>query len=275
MKFKNIRLLALGTLAFAGVSCQPDIIVEEAIHVTSVSLSTSTARLYVGETLQLNADVLPENAKEKGVDWTSNNTTSATVDENGLVTALSPGNATITVTSRDGGLSARCRFTVEMPIDPVTHVTGIILDKSSASLNPGETFTLTATLEPADADDQIITWKSSAPAVATVAEGTVTAVAPVRPSSPPPPMKAASRRNAPSRSRSRGTRVRAGKTPVPTFPAIPHTTPFPRSRISPASTSHGPGSRTRIGTAPSPMSTEPFPSRTRSRCIPRSRNCPT
>lgn len=118
MKIRNIRLLAICTLAFAGVSCHPDVIVEEIVSVTGVSLSSSSAQLYEGETLQLTADVLPGNAREKGVGWASNNTTCATVDGEGLVTALSAGHASITVTTRDGGFSARCRITVLRPEEP-------------------------------------------------------------------------------------------------------------------------------------------------------------
>ena len=176
MKFNHIRIFILGTLALAGVSCQSDVIVEEDIHPASISLSASTAELYEGETLQLIGTVLPENARDKTIEWTSNHPSAATVDENGCVTAIAAGHATISAVTRDGGHQARCRITVLRPVDPVIHVTGITLDKVSASLQVGQTLTLTATLEPADADDKVILWSSSESQVATVSNGTVTGI---------------------------------------------------------------------------------------------------
>ena len=177
MKFNHIRIFILGTLALAGVSCQPDVIVEEDIHPTGISLSASTAELYEGETLQIIGTVLPENARDKSIEWTSNHPSAATVDENGCVTAIAAGHATISAVTRDGGHQARCRITVLRPVDPVIHVTGITLDKVSASLQVGQTLTLTATLEPADADDKVILWSSSESQVASVSNGTVTGIA--------------------------------------------------------------------------------------------------
>lgn len=177
MKFKNIRLLALVTLAFAGVSCQPDVIEEVKILVKGVSVSPITASVYEGETVQLEAAVTPADATDKTVSWSSNNEQIATVDGNGLVTAVAPGKVSITVTARDGGLTAHSRITVLPPFDPTVHVTGISLNKSTATLQPGAVLELTARLEPENADDQVITWSSSNSAVATVDGGKVTAVA--------------------------------------------------------------------------------------------------
>ena len=120
MKLKNIRLLALCTLAFAGVSCKPDEIQVVTVSVKGVSVQPATATLQEGETLQLEAVITPADATEKGVEWSSNNDKAAIVDANGLVTALAPGSASITVKTRDGGHSARCRITVKGPEDPGT-----------------------------------------------------------------------------------------------------------------------------------------------------------
>lgn len=68
-----------------------------------------------GETLQLTAAVLPANATNKNVTWNSSDETVATVDANGLVTAVSNGTATITVTTEDGGFTATCTVTVKIP----------------------------------------------------------------------------------------------------------------------------------------------------------------
>ena len=118
MNIRNIRLLAIVTLAFAGVSCKPDRIEEKAVSVTGVAVSPVTASLEIGETLQLEATVSPADATVRDVEWTSNNEAAAIVDAKGLVTAVAAGNASITVTTRDGGYAARSRITVKSKDDP-------------------------------------------------------------------------------------------------------------------------------------------------------------
>lgn len=81
------------------------------IPIESVELDTNTLDLKVNETYQLIATVLPENATNKNVRWESSNLSVAIV-ENGLVSALSQGEATITVTSLDGKYAATCLVNV-------------------------------------------------------------------------------------------------------------------------------------------------------------------
>ena len=83
----------------------------ETVHPTSVSVSPTTASIEAGSTVQLTETVLPANATDKNVSWSSSNTSVATVN-NGLVTGVSAGSATITVTTNDGGLTATCAVTV-------------------------------------------------------------------------------------------------------------------------------------------------------------------
>ena len=86
---------------------------EPIVLATSVQLNQMTAEATVGGTLQLSAAVLPSNATNKTVAWTTSNGSVATVDSNGLVTAVAPGTATITATTTDGSnLSASCAVTV-------------------------------------------------------------------------------------------------------------------------------------------------------------------
>ena len=81
------------------------------VSVTGVTLDQNSASIETGSTLQLTATVSPSNATNKTVSWSSSNTSVATVS-NGLVTAVSAGNATITVTTSDGGYTATCAVTV-------------------------------------------------------------------------------------------------------------------------------------------------------------------
>lgn len=90
----------------------------EAVPVTGVTLDQNTLTLAVGEEETLTATVLPENASNKEVSWESSDSSVATVDENGKVTAVSIGTATITVTTADGSMTDNCEVTVNpAPID--------------------------------------------------------------------------------------------------------------------------------------------------------------
>lgn len=139
------------------------------IPVTGVSLSQTELSLSKGGTATLTATVAPSDATNQNVTWSSNNTEVATVN-NGTVTAVSGGKATITVTTEDGGHTATCNVTVTVP------VTGISLSQTELSLEKGKTATLTATVAPSDATNQNVSWRSNNTAVATVENGTVTAI---------------------------------------------------------------------------------------------------
>ena len=83
-----------------------------AIAVTGVTLSPTTATITVGGTQQLTPTILPANATNKTVSYSSNNTGIATVNTTGLITAVAAGTATITITTADGAKTATCIVTV-------------------------------------------------------------------------------------------------------------------------------------------------------------------
>jgi uncharacterized protein YjdB len=120
----------------------------------------------------LHATVLPWNATDKTVTWTSGNPFVATVDQDGKVTALHEGTATIT--AKAGDMTASCSVTVKNSVVAVESVT---LDKTSLELYEGEVAMLYATVLPWGATDRTITWTSGNPSVATVDQnGKVTAL---------------------------------------------------------------------------------------------------
>jgi len=82
-----------------------------AIPTTGVSINPTSASIIVGATQQLTASVLPANATNQAVSWSSSNSSIASVNSTGLVTANAPGSATITVTTQDGSRTATCTFT--------------------------------------------------------------------------------------------------------------------------------------------------------------------
>ena len=143
---------------------------------TSISLNNTSAEINTGETLQLTATVLPSNATNKTVTWTTSNSSVATVSSTGLVTAKAVGNATITARTTDGSnLSASCSVTVKQSS---VLATSISLSKTSAEINTGGTLQLTATVLPSNATNKVVTWSSSNPTIASVDDnGLVTALA--------------------------------------------------------------------------------------------------
>ncbi|MCX7987227.1 MAG: alpha-amylase family glycosyl hydrolase, partial [Bacteroidales bacterium] len=86
-----------------------------AVSVTSVSVSPSSASLFVGQTLLLTATISPSNATNQNVTWSSSNNAIATVSSTGLVTANAAGTATITVRTEDGNKTATSTITVSNP----------------------------------------------------------------------------------------------------------------------------------------------------------------
>ncbi len=85
----------------------------DTVAVTGVKLDKTELDLTKDGTAQLTATVAPEDATDTAVEWTSDKPAVATVDENGKVTAVASGEATITVTTKDGAKTASCKVTVK------------------------------------------------------------------------------------------------------------------------------------------------------------------
>lgn len=80
---------------------------------TGVTLNKSALSMYEGDSLSLVATVLPSNATNKNVTWSSSNTSVATVDAKGMVTGKKAGTATITARTASGSKTATCAVTVK------------------------------------------------------------------------------------------------------------------------------------------------------------------
>ena len=98
----------------------------EIIEVTSISLSQTSLTLEIGESQTLTATVLPSNATDKSVTWTSSVQSVATV-ANGKVTAVGSGTATITAATSNGK-KATCNVTVDAAVPAITQVEGATID---------------------------------------------------------------------------------------------------------------------------------------------------
>lgn len=157
------------TVSLALTSCVYQL--EQEVVVTGVEINQESAELAEGGTLRLVATVAPANATNKKVSWTSSVPEVATVDQNGLVTAMKAGIANIIANA--GLFSASCEITVVPLKVPVTKVS---LDKTEITLFEGEEETIKASIVPENATVQTVEWSSSDASVATVSDGKVTAV---------------------------------------------------------------------------------------------------
>ena len=114
------------TITYATKTATQSITVN-AVAVTAVALD-ATANIEIGKTKTLVATITPSNASNKNVSWESDNTDVAIVDDNGVVTGVSAGDANIIVTTDDGGYTATCAVRVVEKLDfadlPVEHTGG-------------------------------------------------------------------------------------------------------------------------------------------------------
>ena len=147
-------------------------VVEKVFPVESVSLNKTIVQIEEGDELTLTATIAPVNATNKNIIWTSSDESVAKVND-GKVTALKIGSATITVKTEEGNKTATCAVTV---VEKVYHVESVSLDKTNVELKEGEETTLAATVNPANATNKDLTWTSSDENVATVENGKITAL---------------------------------------------------------------------------------------------------
>lgn len=131
-----------------------------------------TKTMSKGGEITLEVAVLPDNATNKKIIWTSSDNSIVTVDEFGKVSSVITGSATVVATTEDGGFTATCEITV------TENAEGLSLNPKSLELKEFEQASLTATITPEDATDQTIVWSSNDEEVAAVAFGIVTAKRP-------------------------------------------------------------------------------------------------
>ena len=144
----------------------------ELIPVESVILNISSMELTEGESKQIYATILPQNASNKNVIWTSSNSSVATVYD-GVITALNAGKAIISVATEDSGKTAICEVVV---VAKIYNVESVTLDRTSVELWEGEEITLLPSVMPENASNKDVVWSSSDEMIATVEEGKVTTI---------------------------------------------------------------------------------------------------
>ncbi len=146
------------------------------IPLKGISLSTGSYTFKgLGQTYLIRPVFDPVNASNQKIDWLSSDPSVATVSDQGMVTAVKKGSATIKLITQEGGYMAEFKVTVAP--DARVAVTGIKLSAYTATVEKGSTCKITASVLPSNATEKGITYTSKNPAVATVSSsGTVTAV---------------------------------------------------------------------------------------------------
>ena len=170
----NIEATGVGTATITA-SCEEfsdSVTITVNAPLTGITLNTQETSIKKGDTADLDVIYTPEDTTDdKTVTWTSSDDEIATVDENGVVTALKDGETTITATV--GSHTAECLVHVrEVPLE------GIDLDKTAITMNKGDkSEALVVSYNPEDTtDDKTVTWSSENEDIATVEDGVVTAV---------------------------------------------------------------------------------------------------
>ena len=162
--------------AYAGKPDKTPLSFKTAIQaVTGVTLDKTTLALETGATATLKPTIAPSDATDKAFTFSSADTSIATVDNTGKITAIKAGTVVITVTTHDGGKTAKVTVTIT---DPVIAPTGVTFDsKNAATVEVGADITLAAAVAPTNVTDKGLVWSSSDETIATVDQnGKVTGV---------------------------------------------------------------------------------------------------
>ncbi len=179
----KVTALRAGEVMISVTSADGGLVANGTITVTAPSVTTvPVTRIYVtpqqlsleeGETATLSYSISPTNATNKNATWRSKDETLATVDQNGVVTALKAGTVRIEAISEDGSFRSDAVLTIS---SRVISVTGVAITPESASMEVGESVALSYVITPANASNKAVNWSSSDTSIAIVNNGVVSAL---------------------------------------------------------------------------------------------------
>jgi uncharacterized protein YjdB len=165
---KYLTLLIMAVI-FLAVGCEDE---EKNTAVTGVTVEPQTVSIEVTASATVTAIVQPTNATNQEVTWKSNSAV-ATVS-GGIITGVAVGSATITATTVDGRHTAKVAVTV---VEQMFRVEGVTVVPTEVTIAEGALATVTATVQPANATNPVVTWASNNTGIATVSGGVITGVA--------------------------------------------------------------------------------------------------
>ena len=154
-----------------GYAFQSYLVEQPEIAVSEIKLSLDKNTINKNERIQLNVEVLPENAENKNVIYSSSDTSVAIIDEKGEILGVSAGKATITVTSEKYNISSNIEIEIYTPVSDIE------LDIEDSILQIGQTITINPKIYPEDANNKNIIYESENKNIASVDNnGTITAL---------------------------------------------------------------------------------------------------
>lgn len=143
------------------------------VHVDDIQVDVESVDFMLGVngTATIVPQLSPSTVTPQDLIWTSSNPSVVTVDNNGVLTAYSDGDAVITISSQDRSIVKTCKVAVKH-----VELETLKLNNNACILNEGQVMNLSVTLLPANAYYQNVAWRTDKPSVATVENGKITAV---------------------------------------------------------------------------------------------------
>ena len=168
----KVTLMAYGTATITATTDDKNItanctITVNPVSVSSIKLNCKSANVEIGGTVELIPTISPENATNKNIIWTSNKTSVATVDENGVVTGVSEGKAIIIAKTEDGSKTASCTVNVGEEQTSVK-VSSLKINEGNTEITVGDTKKLSVTISPSNATNNSVTWSSDNSKIVTI-----------------------------------------------------------------------------------------------------------
>ena len=142
------------------------------IDVNKIIINNPNIEIFIDDVVKINYEIEPSNATNKDIILKSDNPNIVSINDNNTIVGLMEGDTTITLTSNNG-ISEKVNIKVKKK---TINVSKVILNKLYAILDIGNTDTLVATVEPSNASDTSITWKSSNTKVVNVINGKLYAI---------------------------------------------------------------------------------------------------
>ncbi len=164
MKTGIIRVMPLAAL-LAFVACEKGQPEPEEVRVKYIKIDQDDpTAVAVGGTVEFSATVMPNDATDKSVTWSSSDRSVATIDKNGVATGVKTGTVTITAQSSRKSISAECRLEVKV----ITPATAVSVAPASITVATGDVATIAAAITPAGSTSTVASWESSKPEVASL-----------------------------------------------------------------------------------------------------------
>lgn len=140
-------------------------------EIETINLSIDNTTLQKGEEKQLQVVILPEEASNHELVYSSSNPEIATIDDSGNIKAIHSGTTIITVKAKENSVQSQINITV------YSKVTGITIDQKEIYMEVGDTFQINATIEPEDANEKTILYNTNNSEIATIDDsGIITAI---------------------------------------------------------------------------------------------------